>query len=424
MSETVFRRGALCGDIALPGDKSISHRALLLAANNPAATEIFNLNPGLDVAATAGALRASGIQITGNARRTVVRGGSLRDPIATVDCMNSGSTARMFMGLCAGAALQANLDGDASLRERPMEPLAAQLRAFGARIETAQGTLPAHIQGSKCIQTHRFILLESSAQVKSALLLAGFFAGKPVTISGDRGSRDHTERMLRFWGAAINSGTDVVRYQPGPVSFAALALPGDFSAAAFFIVAATIAPQSRVSIRDLGLNPTRTGLIDALTQMGAAIEITNRRERSGEPLGDIQVRYSALRAINVGPELALRNIDEILALAVACACAEGTSTISGIRTLRTKESDRINAAARLLQSVGIEVTPQHNGMTIHGGVPRAKSTVLESRGDHRTVMAAATLACAAGPLRIDDAAPIATSFPSFTGALARAQSGG
>ncbi|MDQ6826509.1 MAG: 3-phosphoshikimate 1-carboxyvinyltransferase [Candidatus Eremiobacteraeota bacterium] len=422
LSEVIFERGAIRGRITVPGDKSISHRALLIAAKSSERTTILNLNPGLDVAATSIALRAIGTQITGDTQRTDLRGGDLHSPGMTVDCMNSGSTARMFMGVCAGAALKAQLNGDVSLRRRPIEPVAAQLRAFGARIETSQGKLPATIRGCARVQSRRFILIEPSAQVKSALLLAGLFAEKSITVTADQGSRDHTERMLQFLGADIRFDRQAVHYEPGPIFSRTLHIPGDFSAAAFFIVAAAIAPHSELLIEDVGLNPTRTGLLDALRQMGADIVIGQESNRCGEPIGNVTVRSSPLRAISIGPELALRAIDEILALAVACACAQGTSTISGIRVLRSKESDRIDAIGRILQAVGVEVQTARNGITIHGGKPSATDRIVKSHEDHRTVMAVATLACAAGPLRIDDASPVATSFPDFIATLGRAQS--
>ncbi|MBC5829123.1 MAG: 3-phosphoshikimate 1-carboxyvinyltransferase [Candidatus Eremiobacteraeota bacterium] len=417
----MFAPGPVRGRISVPGDKSISHRALLLAAKNDAPTSILNLNPGLDVRATTGALRATGTSITGDAQHTIVRGGTLHSPSITIDCMNSGTTARLFMGLCAGAVLHAQLDGDASLRRRPMEPVSAQLRAFGAQITTSEGALPATIWGAPRVQTQNFILLAPSAQVKSALLLAGLYAQKPITISADHGSRDHTERMLRYWGSDVQFDGTIIRYEAGPLKTQDVHIPADLSSAAPFIVAAAITPGSDVCIPGVGLNPTRTGLLDALTQMGAHIEITNRLDRCGEPLGDLRVRHSALRATNVGPELALRAIDEILLLATACSCAHGTSTIRGIRALRGKESDRVDAIGRILHATGMEVDTAHDAITIGGGTPRATNAVVESRGDHRTAMAVAALACIAGPLRIDDDLPIVTSFPGFVSTLRGAQ---
>lgn len=422
MSAITFAPGPVRGRITVPGDKSISHRALFLGASTAGPTSIFNLNPGLDVRATARALRAIGIDITGQSHHTVVRGGTSHSPHMQIDCMNSATTARLFMGVCAGAALAAQLDGDASLRRRPMEPVAAQLRAFGARIQTTDGTLPATVRGFSNIQTQHFILLAPSAQVKSTLLLAGLFAHESMVVTADRGSRDHTERILRYWEADIQFDGRDIRYRSGPLKARDLHIPGDFSSAAPFIVAAAITPQSDISIHDVGLNPTRTGLLDALTQMGARIEITNHRERCGEPLGDLRVRYSALRATNVGPELALRAIDEIVLLAAACSHADGTSTIRGIRALRGKESDRMEAIRRILRSSAITVEIAPDAITIEGGTPRATDRIVTVEGDHRTAMAVGALASLAGELRIDDDLPIATSFPTFISTLRAAQS--
>lgn len=410
----IFAPGALGGTVRVPGDKSISHRALMLAASSSQPVSIHNLNAGRDVHATSSALEQLGVTIRAIGDSSVeVSGGTLHDPAGTIDCMNSGSTARMIAGLCAGANLRAHLDGDDSLRRRPMEPVAAQLRAFGARIETTGGRLPAAIAGTADPQTRNFILLSPSAQVKTALLLAGVFARVPLTITGDKGSRDHTERLLRYWGAAVSLASDRVALDSPPTSFQPVRVAGDFSAAAFFIVAATVTPGSEVRIEDVGVNPTRTGLIDALLQMGANVGIENTRDESGEPIADIVVKHARLRGGNIGFQTTVRAIDEIPALAVAAAFAEGETRITGVRDLRTKESDRVAAIARLLAAAGITATASDDGIAILGGMPRAQGAVVETHGDHRTAMAAAALASAAGAIEIDDAASIAVSFPNF-----------
>jgi len=421
MSAMTFAPGPLRGNITVPGDKSISHRALFLTALSTTAVSISNLNSGSDVSATAGALRASGVTISGYSQKTVVQAGRLHDPSVLIDCINSGTTARLFMGLCAGAALRADLDGDASLRRRPMEPVAAQLRAFGAQVTTSEGRLPATVSGTSRIQTRHFILLSPSAQVKSALLLAGIFARASVTINADRGSRDHTERMLRYLGADVQFDGKSIRYGAGPLNFRNLEIPGDFSSAAPFIVGAAITPGSDVCIADVSLNRTRTGLLDALVQMGAEIQITNERERCGEVLGDIRVRSSSLRPVNIDQQLSLRAVDELMVLAVACSYAPGTSTIRGIRALRSKESDRVDAISRILRAASIKVEVQHDAILIAGGTPSANQEVVATRGDHRTAMAVGALACAAGRLSVDDDGSIATSFPAFVSTLRTAQ---
>src|SRR5579862_6575 len=413
LSAPTFAPGPLRGELTVPGDKSISHRALIAAAAIAAPVHISNLNPGRDVRATLEALNAMGTKMERDGDCVRVEGGRLRESAAPLDCMNSGSTARMMLGVCAGANVPARFDGDSSLRRRPMEPVAAQLRAFGAKIETTQGRLPATFSGTPEIQTRDFILISPSAQVKSALLFAGLFAGVPITISGDRNSRDHTERMLGYLGAeidfdgrAISLGT--ARLEPQNIDVA-----GDFSSAAFFITAAAITPESSLIARNAGVNPTRTGLLDALRTMGARIELRNERNVAGEPVADVEVGHSALAGTSIGPDLALRAIDEIPLLAVAAAFARGTTTISGIADLRAKESDRVAAIERLLKAVGIEALAESNRITIHGGNPAATGETVETHDDHRIAMAAAVLACAAGPIAIDSDASIDVSFPSF-----------
>ncbi len=380
-----------------------------------------NLNPGRDVLATQKALQALGATIDRSADSALVHGGSLHDPGSTLDCMNSGSTARMVMGIVAGANLRAQFDGDASLRRRPMEPVAAQLRAFGARIETTNGTLPAIVQGTRDPQTRRFILISPSAQIKTALLLAGVFGSAPLAILADKASRDHTERLLRYLGADITFDRASVELRGMPANFQDIEVAGDFSAAAFFIVAATIAQGSSIAIESVGVNATRTGLLDALAQMGAKIRLENQREVCGEPVADIAVESADLRGIAVSADVALRAIDEILVLAVAAAFAQGETRITGVRELRTKESDRLAAIERLLSAVGINVESLPNGIAVHGGTPRSKGAIVETHDDHRTAMAAAALAAGAGPLAIDDESSIDVSFPSFTQTLRKAQ---
>lgn len=421
MAVHLFRPGPLRGEIRLPGDKSISHRALLLGALSPAPIAVRNLNAGQDVAATANALRAIGARIEPSGDAVIVQNGELHDPAGTIDCMNSGSTARMMMGVVTGANLQARFDGDESLRRRPMEPVAAHLRAFGAHIDTANGTLPAEVRGTEQPQSRRIILVSPSAQIKTALLLAGAYSSTPVEVLGDKGSRDHTERLLAYFGADVHCERGSCALRSMPTAFRDVEVAGDFSAAAFFIVAATVAPGSELLVANCGVNPTRTGLLDALRQMGADISLENERERSGEPLADLRVRSAQLRGIDVSADVALRAIDEILVLAVAAAFANGPTRISGVRELRTKESDRVAAIERLMRAAGVAVEILPNGLSIAGGSARADGALVETQGDHRTAMAAAALAAGAGELRIDDEACVAVSFPDFVSQLNAAQ---
>jgi 3-phosphoshikimate 1-carboxyvinyltransferase len=413
-----FLPGPLRGRVDVPGDKSISHRALIAGACGTEPLRIARLNPGRDVRATREALAAMGarIETEGDVVSMLARG--LHPPRGVLDCMNSGSTARMLLGVCAGANLPAQFDGDASLRRRPMDPVAAQLRAFGARIESTDGHLPLQLLGRPEIETRRFILLAPSAQVKSALLFAGLFAGVEVQVDGDHGSRDHTERLLRYLGADIEWNARSVRLAaPRPLRGGSVEVAGDFSAAAFFIAAAAITPGSAITIADVGVNPTRTGLLDALRAMGTLIDVRDARLRSGEPVADLAVEYRPLTATKIGADLALRAIDEIPLLAIAAAFAKGTTTITGIAQLRSKESDRIAAIARLLDLVSIRAIAEPRALAVLGGDPKARPGVVETHDDHRIAMAAAVLGCVAGPLSIDSDASLDVSFPGFAAVL-------
>jgi 3-phosphoshikimate 1-carboxyvinyltransferase len=413
LSAPLFAPGPLRGELTVPGDKSISHRALIAAASMPGPVHISNLNPGRDVRATLEALTALGARIALDGSDIVVEGGHLRESAAPIECMNSGSTARMMLGVCAGANVPARFEGDASLSRRPMEPVAAQLRAFGAKIETSQGRLPVTHLGTPAIETRKFILLSPSAQVKSALLFAATFAGLAIGIAGDRGSRDHTERLLQYLGAEIAWDGRTVSLGAAPLTPKRIDVASDFSSASFFITAAAITPGSALTVRNTGVNPTRTGLLDALRQMGAKIELHNQRVVSGEPVADVVVAEGTLLGTSIGPDLALRAIDEIPLLSVAAAFAQGATTIAGIGDLRTKESDRVAAIERLLSAVGIRTEVEPARITIHGGTPASTGATVETHDDHRIAMAAAVLACAAGPIAIDSDASIDVSFPSF-----------
>ncbi len=418
LGAVTFAPGPLRGDIEVPGDKSISHRALIACARMSRGTTIQNLNPGSDVRATLEALAALGVAIERDGRNVLVGSEGLRESTAPLDCMNSGSTARMLLGVCCGANVPARFDGDASLRRRPMEPVAAQLRAFGGKIETTDGHLPMQFLGRSTIQTRNFILLEPSAQVKSALLFAATFAESSISITGDRGSRDHTERLLRYLGAEIAWNRRAIDVTSTRLHSKPLSIAGDFSAASFLITAAVVTEGSRLLIRNSGVNPTRTGLLEALAAMGAQIEALNTRTVCGEPVADIAVTYAPLTGVSVEADLALRAIDEIPLIAIAAAFAKGTTTINGVGSLRQKETDRLAAIERLLGAVGIKAAASDDRLTIEGGQVRKPLETIQTQGDHRIAMAAAALACAAGPLAIDDEDCIAVSYPEFTSALA------
>jgi 3-phosphoshikimate 1-carboxyvinyltransferase len=412
-----FAPGPLRGSIRVPGDKSISHRALIAGTRAAKRLRIAHLNPGRDVRATREALTALGARIENDGPDTVVYAGALQAPQAALDCMNSGSTARMLLGACSGAGIAACFDGDDSLRRRPMEPVAAQLRAFGAKIETSAGRLPLELLGTPEIQTRHFILLAPSAQVKTALLFAGLFAGVAVRIEGDRGSRDHTERLLNYLGAAIEWDGRSVSLAPCRLQDRPVEVAGDFSAAAFFITAAAITPGSSVVVRDVGVNPTRIGLIEALSAMGAAIELRNLRTAFGEPVANVAVEHRPLHGAQIGADVTLRAIDEVPLLAIAAAFAGGVTRIAGVADLRGKESDRVAAIVRLLAAAGIEAAAERQVLHIEGGRPAARGRSIETHGDHRIAMAAGVLGCAAGPLGIDSDASLDVSFPGFLAAL-------
>jgi 3-phosphoshikimate 1-carboxyvinyltransferase len=428
----VFNPGALHGEVRVGGDKSISHRALMLALLSSGTSRIEGLNLGEDVAATRDAILALGAELSEegapaaaedyNALR--VRGGALRNPIATIDARNSGTTARLLMGLCAGNGVTARFDGDESLRRRPMERVAAPLRAFGAQISTSSGRLPTEVRGIAEPPGGDFALEIPSAQVKSAILLAGVHARGVVRITGDQFSRDHTERMLRAFGRTIAFDGRTIELQPGPLTPQTIRIPGDFSGAAFFIVAAAITPGSDLLLRNVGLNPTRTGLLDALRTMGADIEIRNAAETSGEPVGDVRVRYRPLVATTLGGDDLVRAIDEVPAFAVAAAHAAGTTRIRDASELRAKESDRLDALAATLRACGVEVREYPDGLDITGGTARPPKDTLQTRGDHRIAMAIAALAAPSGPHEIDDAGCIAISFPEFEPLWREAQRAG
>ncbi len=409
----VFAQGPLGGHFQVPGDKSISHRALVVASFSREPVRIDGLNDGLDVRATIRCLRELGVEIDADGRATTVSARDLHDALAVLDCANSGSTARMLMGVCAGAGIRAAFDGDASLRRRPMEPVAAQLRAFGARIETTNGTLPAEIDGTRHPQTRRFILLAPSAQVKTALLFAGLFGGVPIAVRGDRGSRDHTERLLRYCGADIAQNGSAVELRSPPMRFPAFHVAGDFSTASVYIVAAIVAARSSIVIEGVGINSTRTGLLDALMQMGARIQLMNEREQCGEPIADIAVQSSRLAGCTFGSDLALRAIDEVPLLAVAAAFAHGETRIAGLRELRFKESDRLAATEAMLKAVNIDCEAAADALLVRGGSPQSNGHEISTYGDHRLALAAAALAAGCGPLRVDDGACIAVSARSF-----------
>jgi len=407
--------GPLRGRIAVTGDKSISHRALMIASAAIGTTKIYNLNRGADVAATRDAMVALGAVIHERDGVLFVEGGRLRNPPETIDARNSGTTARLLMGLVAGNGLHARFDGDASLRRRPMERIANPLRAIGAKVTTTDGHLPITITGIARPSGGTFHLPLPSAQVKSALLLAHLNATGQVRVKGDLFSRDHTERLLRRFGAMITWDGHEVVLQPSLLHATTITVPSDLSAAAFFLVAAAITPGSDLLIERVGCNPSRTGILDILRAMGADITLEREEELDGEPVADVRVRASRLRGTTIEGELVVRAIDEIPSAAVAAAFAEGTTIIRGAGDLRSKESDRLSAIAELLNFCHISVEEFSDGLRIEGGGARPGTGRARTHGDHRIAMAAAVLASVAGPITVDDGRIVDISFPGFSG---------
>ncbi|HEY3238611.1 MAG TPA: 3-phosphoshikimate 1-carboxyvinyltransferase [Acidimicrobiia bacterium] len=425
----------LVGRLRVPGDKSISHRALLLAAVASGTSRLSGVADGDDVARTRSAVEALGARVraTGAGVSPTSQGGGLSvrgsgfegltEPEGVLDCANSGTSIRLLAGLLAGRPFHSVLDGDASLRRRPMARVVEPLRAMGARIDgRAGGTLaPLSIRGGPLVG-RRHPLAVASAQVKTALILAGLQAEGPTEVTEPATSRDHTERLLPTLGVDIVPVPGGVRVVPGPVAPFELAVPGDPSAAAFFVVGACVTPGSDLVVEDLCLNPTRTGFVEVLRRMGAKIDTEITGERGGEPVGNLHVIASPLVATVIrGPEIP-SVIDEIPALAVAAAFAEGTTEIADAAELRVKESDRVGTVSQELSQLGIAVEARPDGMVIRGGRPRP--ALLKSHGDHRVAMAAAVAANACeGASTVRGWRAIASSYPTFAHHLEQATGG-
>lgn len=424
--------GPLRGTIRVPGDKSISHRSIMLGALAVGETRVTGLLEGEDVLSTAAAMRAMGASVEriGEGEWSVhgVGVGALLQPLAPLDMGNSGTSTRLLMGLVASHPVTATFIGDASLSKRPMGRVIEPLSRMGATFEASEGgRLPLTVRGALPAVPIEYCLPVASAQVKSAVLLAGLNTPGVTTVVEPVPTRDHSERMLRGFGADLSveveaDGTRVIRLvgeaelQPQTIE-----VPGDPSSAAFFIVAALIVPGSELTIQNVGLNPTRAGIVEVLRQMGGQIEEVNRREVGGEPVADLVVRHSALKGIEVDPAIAPSMIDEFPALFVAAALAEGTTVTTGLEELRVKESDRISVMAAALTGAGTKVTETEDGLTIQGtgGSPlRGTAAGIATHLDHRIAMSMAVAGLASRDgVEVDDTRPIATSFPVFEALL-------
>lgn len=424
--------GPLKGRIRVPGDKSISHRSIMLGALAVGETRVTGLLEGEDVLATAAAMRSMGAQVerTGDGAWSVhgVGVGALLQPETALDMGNSGTSTRLLMGLVASHPITATFVGDASLSKRPMGRVIDPLSTMGASFEASDGArLPLILKGASPAVPIRYRLPMASAQVKSAILLAGLNTPGITTVIEPVPTRDHSERMLRGFGADISvaiddDGARVISIRgEAELQPQVIEVPGDPSSAAFFIVAALVVPGSEVLIENVGLNPTRSGIVEVLRQMGGSIEEVNRREVGGEPVADLMVRHSVLTGIDVDPAIVPSMVDEFPALFVAAALAQGITTTSGLDELRVKESDRIAVMAAALSAAGAHVEERADGLVITGtgGDPLPGTHApIATHLDHRIAMAMAIagLASRAG-VEVDDTRPIATSFPMFEALL-------
>jgi len=429
---TVHPGGPLRGCVRVLGDKSISHRALLLAALADGDSHIANFLPSGDCLATLACVRALGVDVT-SIPSALLRAGpgpspyegtafvvhgrglhGLRPPAAPLDCARSGTTMRLLAGILAGQPFSSTLTGDRQLLRRPMRRIAEPLRSMGAEIETAGGHAPLTIRGRR-LHGHEHTLAVASAQVKSALLLAGLYADGPTTIRQPGPARDHTERMLAAMEANVQVTSLAVTLSPlsSPLAPLSLSIPGDISSAAFPLVAAALVPGSEVTVEGVGVNPTRTGLLDVLRTMRADVTLHHEREQGNEPVADMTVRASELRGVEVGGDTVVRMIDEFPVLAVAATQAHGPTVVRDAAELRVKETDRIAAIVAGLRALGARIEPLPDGFIVEGPTP-LRGGVVDSYGDHRLAMALAVAGLIAeGEVVIKNAGCIGDSFPGF-----------
>jgi 3-phosphoshikimate 1-carboxyvinyltransferase len=416
----IARKGRpLQGSLVIPGDKSVSHRAVMFAALADGTSTIDGFLEGEDTRATARIFSQMGARMeTPSPSRRVVHGvgiNGLQAPQGELDCGNAGTGMRLIAGVLAGQAFDSVLIGDESLSRRPMRRVTGPLAQMGARIDTqADGTPPLHVHGGQPLKGIAFASPVASAQVKSAVLLAGLYADGETSVVEPHPTRDYTERMLAAFGVEIEYSPGKARLRGGQRLRATdIVVPADFSSAAFFLVAASIIPGSELRLQQVGLNPRRTGLLHALRLMGADITEENPAEQGGEPVADLLVRHAPLKGARIPEALVPDMIDEFPALFVAAAAAEGQTVVTGAAELRVKESDRLAAMATGLRTLGVQVDETEDGATIHGGAVLGSGTI-ESHGDHRIAMAFAIAGqLTDGEVRINDVANVATSFPGF-----------
>jgi 3-phosphoshikimate 1-carboxyvinyltransferase len=420
--------GPLKGDITPPGDKSVSHRAIILGGIARGVTTVRGLLEGEDVLRTVAALRELGASITKDEGVWRIEGvglDGLAAPRSALDMGNSGTAARLLIGLLGGRPFASSFTGDASLCKRPMGRVIAPLQQMGASFKSSDGKLPLSVTGAARPTPITYRLQVASAQVKSAVLLAGLSAEGITTVIESSPTRDHSEHMLRSFGAHLTverqaDGAEAISIVGRPVlTGRAIVVPADPSSAAFPLVAALLRPGSEVTLRHVGLNSRRAGLIETLIEMGASIALANRREEGGEPVADLIVEGSALRAVTVPPERAPSMIDEYPILAIAAACARGATRMRGLGELRVKESDRLALMADGLKRCGVKVEIESDDLIVHGtGQPPEGGATVETAMDHRIAMSFLTLGMASlQSIRVDDALLIATSFPGFAATM-------
>lgn len=411
------------GTIRVPGDKSISHRSLMLGGIAEGVTEVRGFLESEDCLSTMKAMRALGVRIDRTGAQEVRVHGvglhGLRGAGHPLDMGNAGTAMRLMTGLLSGQAFDSELIGDSSLMKRPMERAAKPLRQMGAKIETLEGKPPVRITGGAKLRGIRYELPVASAQVKSAILLAGLYADGETTVIEPAVTRDHTERMLQSFGCDVSAAQGEVRLKPPTrLEACSLEVPGDFSSSAFFLVAGSIGQGNGLTISGVGINPTRTGLLDILALMGADLRVVNHRTAGAEPVADIEVRPAKLKGIHVPEHLVPLAIDEFPVLFIAAACAEGETLVTGAEELRVKESDRIAVMAEGLTALGVQCEVLPDGIRIQGR-PDAQvfsGGSVESHGDHRIAMSFSVASLrASGDIHVADVANVATSFPDFPG---------
>jgi 3-phosphoshikimate 1-carboxyvinyltransferase len=412
--------GAVVGHVAVPGDKSISHRAVLAGAVGEGETRIAGFGRSADTEATMRAVRALGAEVVEDDVDTLrVRGVGLRglqEPSDPIDCGNAGTLIRLLPGLLVGQEGRFELTGDESLRSRPMERVADPLRRMGARIETNEGRAPIVVEGGAPLQPIEYRLPMASAQVKSAVLLAGLFPEQGrTTVVEPKPTRDHTELMLAEAGVRVLRRPTAVSVEPSPgLALPAIDVPGDFSSAAPLIVAATLLPGSDLTIHGLSLNPRRTGLLDVLERMGARISVYNRRQAGREPVGDLEVHSASLVATTIGPDEVPLLVDELPLFALAAAMARGESSVEGAHELRVKETDRIETVTTALKALGVRISEEEDGFRVKGVPTRPRGGAMQSYGDHRLAMLGAVAGLVSHDgVQLEGAEAVAVSFPGF-----------